>query len=364
MQKRLRIVFVLLMVIFILGCQSTNNQPKSSAGQAAATPQQATATANQDPLDQLYQAAKKEGKVAWWGPTDAKDTLKVSEMFNKRFPGIKVEGFEITSGEAVPRIISEAKAKQYNVDIADGNYGTVNALLDRDLIAQYNDWETLFKIPKDGILKDGKMLAFFNLIHTIHYNTNLVSGNDIPKKWEDLLNPKWKGKILVEARGKPIAYLGADRGKEWMTDFAQKLKAQNPIIVKGQTINDQLAAGAGALAIGSYVYKNEDMKAKGAPVDWVILDPVGASQFGIYVLKNAPHPNAAKLLAGWLGSKEGIAAMGEITGGRGPVYKGAPTKISDKLFANNARIFYESDDNSKLLADLEASVTKILAGQK
>jgi len=141
----------------------------------------------------------------------------------------------------------------------------------------------------------------------VAYSTKLVKPEDVPNTWEDLLAPKWKGKILVEPRANAFAYLGLKWGKEKVVDYVAKLRAQNPTFVKGgTTLFQQLVAGAGSVAVGGYVHRVIQLQKEGASIDWAKkVTPIGAMAQDIFVMKGARHPNAAKLFAGWLASDKG-----------------------------------------------------------
>ena len=196
--RKIGVFFLLTVLLLAAGC--------GSSGSSSAVPNQDQATAPaapagdvSDAVQQIYEAAKKEGKVIYW-TTDDKELEKIIEGFSKKFPGIKVESFEIQPQQAVDRIITEASAGQTNVDVYDLYYLDAPKLIERDLIRSF-EWNEVFGISPDYIDYDNKALKTWHISLSIVYNTNLVKGDEVPKAWEDLLDPKWKGKILLEARG-------------------------------------------------------------------------------------------------------------------------------------------------------------------
>jgi len=255
-------------------------------------------------------AAQKEGKLVFWGAEEVPKIRRLAQKFAKQYPGIEFEQFRIEPGPAIQRIISEHDAGQSNVDIFDSPVSYLDPILDRDLVARY-DWNGVFGVPEDHIYYDGRALACFNLEIPICYNTNKVKPGDV-KSWEDLLDPKWKGQVLLEARGAALAVLATKWGVDKTVDYIKKLKANDPVImIGGSPTAEALASGRVALAIGTYVGKIDLMKRDGAPVDWLLVGPVTAMVYMMLVAKEAKHPNAARLFTAWLTTAEGQAALYE-----------------------------------------------------
>ncbi len=319
-------------------------------------------------LQALYEAAKAEGEFNFWGPTDPDEMNALAAAFNKRFPGVKMKMFEITAGQLVQRIVTEAQAGKINADAAEGSLSTVYPLYQRDLMQGYDDWLKLFqgpglKLNPNAVVWGGKGLTWYNLAHPIGYNTRLLKREEVPKTWEDLLDPKWKGgKILVEARAKSFGYLGLKWGEQKMADYVAKLAAQKPIFTKGGTPTlQQLAAGEAPLAIGVYAYKVMwYARDKKAPVDFIdTTSPMGASHFVTFGIKGAKHPNAAKLFAGWLVTPEALKIL-EDTSFKGPLLPGSDTFEYKRFMKNNVELLIEGPDTGERCDALERRASQIL----
>ena len=125
------------------------------------------------------------------------------------------------------------------------------------------------------------------------------------RSWDDLLDPKWHGRLLLEARGFGLGILAAKWGEERISTYIKRLMDNRPIITKGaQTTAEALAGGQGAVAIGAYAARLILFKDAGAPVDWARVGPIPAQQVAVAPIKGSPHPNAAKLLAAyWAGAE-------------------------------------------------------------
>jgi iron(III) transport system substrate-binding protein len=299
-------------------------------------------------LQSLYAAAKSDGEVTIWSPNSEIMEFQVP-AFKKQFPGIQVNFFEIRPSDSVARIIAEAKQGIVSLDIGTGRYAAVTPLIERDLIQGYDDWTKIFKelIPA-AVSPEGKFLANGDNVFVLAYNSNLVKTEEVPATWEDLLAPKWKGKILVEPRGVAFAYLGLVWGEEKMVAYVRKLKEQVGSFVKGGTaVAQQLAAGAGHLAVGAYSYKILQLKNDGAPVDYSKkVSPIAATGQDIFVMKGAKRPNAARLLVGWLGSKDGQRIM-ESRAFKGSMIPGSSYVAMVEAEKNNVQIVREDLHNYK-----------------
>lgn len=326
------------------------------------TPTQGGKAKNQaSSLDTLYQQAKAEGSVSFWGPENVPYINQLGAAFNKTYPGIKVKPFEITSTDMVPKMIAAAQAGQTTTDIAEGSLSTIQPLVQHNLLAQYQNWSKLLKLPQGAILENGAALAWYNNLQPIAFNTNLVSAQDAPKTWNDLLDPKWKGKILVESRAMAFSVLGMSWGDAKMTAYLKKLKGQDLKFVSGgTTVLQELAAGTGAIAVGAYAYDIDNYRdQKKAPVDWNAPDPVGASQFVLFSVANAPHPAAAQLFMDWLASPTGLAANKSISG-HASILQGSGSSEASRVQQQNATMVVETPANTHLRGKEQKSAAAAL----
>jgi iron(III) transport system substrate-binding protein len=151
----------------------------------------------------------------------------------------------------------------------------------------------------------------------IAYNTNLVAAADAPKTWDDLLDPKWQGKMAVELSDTELLGNMANAwGQARAYAFWDGIAAQKPEIVEGHTeLAEALAAGTYAISPTTYAYRIEKLKADGQPIEWVRTDPVFATPSILGLAAQAPHPVTAKLFIDWLLSERGqvvIRDMGRI----------------------------------------------------
>jgi iron(III) transport system substrate-binding protein len=161
----------------------------------------------------------------------------------------------------------------------------------------------------------------------VAYNTNKVKREELPKTFEGFADPKWKGRIGLEATDSEwMATLIKQWGPERGMAFFQKLSAMKPDVRKGHILLSELVA-AGEIEVGLSIYNAnaESMKRRGGPIDWVPVEPVVARPQGVGVAKNAPHPHAALLFADFVLSPEGQELFNSL--GRVP----ASTKVKSNL---------------------------------
>lgn len=329
--------------------------------QSIALAQDKAKTSGNDALTQLYAAAKKEGTVVIWGPSDPVIYQKAQERLNKDYPGIKIDHFESLPEPIVQRLIAESQAgKPSSVDIVQsGSLRALRPLVDRDMLAPYPGWEKDFGL--DAVYADHRFVGNYNLSLPIAYNTKLVSAQDAPKNWDDLADAKWKGrKIIVEARLVPFAMLGTEMGKTKAVDLAKKLLAQDPIIVQGGTTALQaLAGGQAPIAIGLYGYAVDKLKKKGATVDWVPVSPLPLLTSALGVVKTAPHPSAARFFAGWMGTIEGQKIIYEYSGQATLVGKNAYGPEAERLKTARPKIILETEQNFAAILDVQRELGKL-----
>jgi iron(III) transport system substrate-binding protein len=315
-----------------------------------------------DALNQLYAGAKKEGAVVIWGPTDAIIYQRAQEALNKQYPGIKIEHFESIPEPLVQRIIAESQAgKPAAVDIIQsGSLRALRPLIDRDMLATYPGWEKEFGL--DAVYANQRFVGAYNLTLPIAYNTKAVSAQEVPKTWEDLADPKWKGrKIIIEARLVPFAMLGTEWGKGKVTELTKKILGQQPLIVQGgTTVANALAGGQVSLAVGTYAYTIERLKKQGAAVDWVPVSPLPVLNSALGVLKTAPHPNAARFFAGWLGSTEGQTVRYTSTGQAIEVGRNAIGNVAARIKTTQPAIILETDKNFAAILEVQRELGKLL----
>jgi len=250
------------------------------------------------------------------------------------------------------RLVREVHTGTQTFDVVQIHNDYVQEFLKMEAM-QRLDFEGFNVVPQ-FIMRDSHFIGAFMLGYVFIYNTNLVKKEEAPKTWEDFLDPKWKGKFVVDSRPSAFTFLVSTWGREKVLDYAEKLRKNDPIFVRGQTKAITLmAAGDYMMSATGYISSAVTVVQKGGPLAWNVPDviPLQLTYFGI--LKNAKHPNASRLFLGWLGSK-GYKLMDEVNWGRSAPFGGTR---AEKEFAGKTLSFPPSDEQ---IPDRQEFVKQVL----
>jgi iron(III) transport system substrate-binding protein len=282
----------------------------------------------------LIEGAKKEGALVWYTSTSVEDISRLYAAFNKKYPFIKTEFANAGSARLYNRILNESRVGKIFFDLVAVRGVETQQLINGGFFQTYQSAEAAAYPPGFKDTK-GYWVDYFDAYNVIGYNTKLVPREQAPKSWDDLLDPKWKGKIAMdEEMYSWYAAISVAWGRERAQRYMRGLAKQDIQLRNGQTLIAQLMA-AGEFHMGMVLaHRIERMKKQGAPVEWVTtLDPVTVSLHPIAVAAKAPHPNAAKLFIDFLLSKEGQQLV--LTIGRTPARPGIDTEMQ----AKNLKLF-------------------------
>ena len=266
----------------------------------------------------LIEGAKKEGEVVFYSATNIEDTRALVAKFNEKYPSIKVEIYSSINVNILNRMLMEAKGKRRINDVLMTAGVTTQTIKDSGLLARYLSPESKF-YPEGFKDKEGYWTDSFLTVHSMVYNTRLLPARELPVKYRDLLNPKWKGKMGINLENHMwILAITDSMGEQEGLEFLKALAQQNPVVRTGGAMTVMLAA-AGEISLGVSVNANsvERAKAVGAPVDWIRLkEPFYGELHPVALNVTAPHPNAAKLLIDYILSPEGqevLVKLGRIS---------------------------------------------------
>jgi iron(III) transport system substrate-binding protein len=266
----------------------------------------------------LYEAAKKEGTVTWYTSLIVTQAVRpLIETFSKVYPGIDVQFSRADSGPNAIKVMTEARAGKVQGDVFDG-IDTTPPLLKAGLVDPFTP-SAAGQYPAELRDTDGRWNALVLYFLTPAINTDLVPKDAIPKTAQDLLDPRWKGKIAwsaVPASGAPI-YVGSalrSMGEQQGMAFLKALSKQDIINVDAtnRAILDQVILGEFTIALSIFNHHAVLSAQKGAPVTWLKIEPISALMHSVGLVKNAPHPNAGKLLIDFLTSPEGQRRLAEV----------------------------------------------------
>jgi len=254
----------------------------------------------------IIEAAKDEGAVSFYTTMTLSQSKKVIDAFQKKYPFITPELFRGGGDEVLNRILNEARGGLNAWDVVSTRGDSVLTLKEAELIAPYRSPEAKF-VSKDMVDDDGYWTAYYVNPYVLGYNTNLVKKDEVPRTYEALLDPKWKGrKISIDDSAYGfLAGLIRAWGKEKAVAYFKKLAAQDPVPMRGNTNRVQLTMAGEYSLIIAYVPTIQRETSKGHPMDWVPLEPVPVQVNPMMLANHAPHPNAGKLFIDFLLSKQG-----------------------------------------------------------
>lgn len=259
----------------------------------------------------LIEAAKKEGEVVWYTTQIIAQLVRpMSAAFEKKY-GIKVRSTRANSTELSVKIINESRTGKPQSDVFDGT-STVVPLKKEGFVLQWlpdpaKAYPAQYKDP------EGYWIANNLFFLTPGFNTALVPKGTEPLDYQALLDPKWRGKIAWSTSptssggpgfiGTVLTEMGTESGMIYLRELSKQGIAN--IGSAAREVLDQVIAGEYLLALQIFNHHTVISAKKGAPVDWIKMEPVTGTLSVISVHKNAPHPNAAKLLVDFITSSEG-----------------------------------------------------------
>jgi iron(III) transport system substrate-binding protein len=257
-------------------------------------------------LKELYEKAKKEGRVVVYAASSTKTEEVVFPAFEKRFPGITVNHVNATADKLVARAIAEARGGKVIGDVLSGTMNYITQLREQNMLLD-------IALPEASAYPASLKGAYWVATDTEYFiaawNTSRLKKEDEPKKFDDFSDPKWANRLIAEPRDFQVL-LGLAKYKYQSDDKAielfKKIAANKPEFHKGHSqLVDLLAAGQADVCVTCYAHHIPPMVKKGAPLQIMLSEGVGRIGGTVTLLKGAPHPNAGLLWARWLISEEG-----------------------------------------------------------
>ena len=262
--------------------------------------------AGADREQHLTEGARREGHLVVYTSLTVDDMTVLNAAFEKRY-GVKVQIWRASSEKIVQRALAEARAGRFDVDVFESNAPTLEILYREGLLQRVLSPHHADLIPpavpahREWV---GTRLNVF--VHA--YNTKLVRKDELPSSYFDLLHPRWKGRLGIEASDEDwfaavVRQLGEDKGLKFFRD----LVATNGLSVRrGHTLlTNMVAAGEVPFALTVYNFTTEQLKQRGAPIEWFVLPPAIARANGAAVARRGQHPHAALLYYDFLIGDEG-----------------------------------------------------------
>ena len=292
----------------------------------------------------LEDGATTEGEVVLYSSLNNEQIVTLVDAFKKRYPFIKPSFYRGTSDRVLQRAAMETKAGRYAVDVVTSAGFQLQLMKESGLTQKYVPPEAAFY--DDGFKDpDGHWVSVHSLLSSMAYNSQFVKPSEAPKKYEDLLASRWKGRLGVNLLD-PEWYVSLQRrwSKEKARNFLKALAAQQPAVRDGHNITAQLlAAGEFYAASNTYAHIAARIKNQGGPVQYVFDEPVITYVHPIGLMKAAPHPNAGKLLISFILSAEGQRMLRDQ--GRIPSHRDIDPLVFSlrnvKLFASDPKLAKE-----------------------
>ncbi|HEU4352640.1 MAG TPA: extracellular solute-binding protein [Burkholderiales bacterium] len=254
----------------------------------------------------LAEGAKKEGEVMLYTSLVPEDLTALGAVFEKKY-GVKLKTWRANSEKVLQRAVTEARAGRHEADIVETNGPQLEALY-REKGLQPLSSPHVKNLMRQAVQTHRHWVGTRINMFVQSYNTNLVKKEELPKTYQDLAHPRWKGRLGIEAEDEDwfamiIKALGEDTG---LRTFREIQRVNGFSVRKGHTLLAGLvASGEIPFALTTYSHGAEKMKQRGAPVEWFAIAPAIGRANGIGVVSKPPHPHAAALFVDFLLSPEG-----------------------------------------------------------
>jgi len=253
--------------------------------------------------------AKREAEVVYYASMNLSEANALIGEFERRFPFIKVKLNRATSEKLLTRLLAEYSAKRSFADVIQTVEFSMHILARRGILARYTPQANSLYLKQ--FKEEGYWTTVYYNAYVTGYNNKLVPAENLPKTYDDLLDPIWKGKLMMEGTKAEwfagmLQIMGSERGLKYMRALAR----QQPSPREGHELLAQLiAAGEGLLDLNIPVASVERMKERSAPMDWTALGAAPAVMVGIGEASQAAHPNAAKIFLDFVLSRDGQKLM-------------------------------------------------------
>jgi iron(III) transport system substrate-binding protein len=261
----------------------------------------------------IEETARKEGEVVWYTSMSLTDFPKIVGAFEKAVPYVKVRANRLTQSTVITKIDTEARAGLFAVDVVGSAPVEMWELKQKGYSASYLSPE-LKAFPAGSYDPQGFWSSFEVTPIVLAFNTKLVPQDEAPRSYQDLLQPKWKGKMNMGSDeyawySVMLDGMGKAKGLEYMKALARQ---QLHIPGSSSIMRLQLMlAGESAITIAARGRRATEYKEKGAPIDYRLLDPYPAEPNALTLMRRSSHPHASILFIDWILSEEAQSLMAQ-----------------------------------------------------
>jgi iron(III) transport system substrate-binding protein len=256
---------------------------------------------NADVSPQTLAAAKSEGTILWYSALDTPTLNALVTLFNDTHPGIVLKGLQIGSSALPARVMTERAAGKTNADVVSCDQFGFSQLAESDVFAPFKPADPS-KYLKGTLDPKGIWVAFFTDTTVIAWNPDRVraAGLKPPTSLADLTKPEWKGRLGIDGSAFNW-YQGLMATQKNAQDLMKQMAANKPMITSGHSATiTQLVNGEFDVTPTAYGYMAERARLAGRPIEFLSPNPVLVGLELAATLKNAPHPNGARVLLDWL----------------------------------------------------------------
>ena len=261
----------------------------------------------------IIENAKKEGEVTLYTAVNMRDAQELIAGFNKSYPGIRVAISSLGGPGVLNKVLTEYRAGAHLADVVVLNGISSVELIDKKIVARYRSPMVGF-LRKGFVDAEGYWPGVYAIGYTIIYNNKRVSQKDAPKRYEDLLQPRWKNNLVMDAEDHDLLAGLIDLwGEAKATGFLKQIAQEQKVTFSRQShtfMTQLVATGEHDVIVDGYVHNAVALKGKGAPIDYVMTNPtIIRPPTTIAIMARAPHPYAAALLLDYHLSKEASEIM-------------------------------------------------------
>lgn len=307
------------------------------------------------------EAAKKEGPIVVYGAQVPQAMEGVNKGFEKKY-GIKVDYWRGSSTQVAERALSEFRAGKPGYDVVEGNRGVQLIMRDEGLFAKFIP-PSSDKFPAKFKEKDGMITPWRALPISILYNTEIVKANEVPKTLDELLSPKWTGKISMPdptrhtTTAQFLWNLSKFKGDKWL-DYVKALAKQKPILVESLApVTTTIIKGEAAVGIAYIKY----VKQYKGPVSYVLMDKYLTDPNYMSLSAKTTRSNAAKLYIDFICSAEGQKLTAEE--GEFPMLPGIIPPIKDAEKVVPGMVFMDNPSEEEFNKLMSTTFRQIFFGQ-